>query len=129
MTYKLNDKQFESICNLSDDKRYEYFMRKVADWEEIWSLHSADGWVELSTVDGEVCLPVWPHPDFAHAWATGEWSDCQPKMIKLDVWLERWTVGLEEDDTVIAIFPVSEEEGIILTPNEMYEALLAELEN
>ena len=129
MTYKLNDKQFDSTCHLSDDKRYDYFIRKVTDWEEIWSLHSPDGWVELSTSDGEVCLPIWPHPDFADAWVTGEWSDCEPKKIKLDIWLERWTEGLEKDDTVLLVFPVSEGEGIVQTPYEIHEALLTELES
>ncbi len=128
MTYKLNEKQFSTICSQPDDQRYEYFLRKVADWEEIWSLHSKDGWVELSSNDGEECLPVWPHPDFAAAWATGDWSDCKPKAISLEVWLERWTSGLEKDNTVLAIFPVDEEEGIVLSPTELQTALLAELE-
>jgi hypothetical protein len=124
MTYKLDDKQFKAICKKSDDERYDYFMRKVADWEEIWSLSSAEGWVELSDEEGQVCLPIWPHPDFAAKWATGDWSDCKPKAIKLEVWLERWTPGLESDDTALLIFPVGEEEGIVQTPAEVHQALL-----
>ncbi|OUS23962.1 hypothetical protein A9Q99_25750 [Gammaproteobacteria bacterium 45_16_T64] len=128
MPYKLTDKQFTSISKLSEEQRYDYFMRTVARWEEVWSLHSPDGWVELSVDDGQVCLPVWPHPDFAKAWAVSEWSDCKPKAIKLDVWLERWTPGLQDDDTVLAIFPVNEGEGVIETPEGMEKALLAELD-
>ncbi len=128
MTYKLNDKQFESIQKLADHERYDYFLKKVADWEEIWSLHSPEGWVELSSSDGEECLPVWPHPDFAKAWAVDDWSDCQPKAITLEVWLERWTPGLERDNTMLAVFPVDEEEGLVVTPSELQEAILGELE-
>lgn len=128
MPYKLNDKKFDAACGLADDERYDYFMRKVADWEEIWSLHSPEGWVELSDEDGQICLPIWPHPDFADAWATGDWSDCKPKVIKLEHWLERWTPGLEKDDTVLAVFPVAEDEGIIQTPAEVHEALLAQFD-
>lgn len=132
MPYKLNDKQFKSISSLSDNERYEYFIRTVAKWEEIWSLHSPEGWVELSVDDGQACLPIWPHPDFAKAWAVSEWDDCQPKAIRLDTWLERWISGLEKDDTVLAIFPVNSEEGdgegIVQTPSELESSLLAELE-
>ncbi len=128
MTYKLNDKQFDSVSQLADDQRFDYFLKKVADWEDIWSLHSTEGWVELSSADGEVCLPIWPHPDFAAAWAVDDWADCQPKAIKLDIWLERWTEGLTKDDTVLAVFPVEEEEGLVLTPAELEEAILTELE-
>ena len=129
MTYKLNEKQFDSISKLPDDKRFDYFLRKVADWEEIWSLHSPEGWVELSSGDGEICLPVWPHSDFAAAWAVDDWADCTPKAIKLDVWLERWTPGLEKDDTVLAVFPVDEEEGFVLTPAELQDAIISELDS
>ena len=126
MTYKLNDKQFATIVGLSDHERYDYFLKKVTDWEEVWSLHSPEGWVELSTDDGEECLPVWPHPDFAKAWAVDDWSDCQPKAIALDAWLERWTPGLEKDNTLVAVFPVNEAEGIVLPPAELHEALCDE---
>lgn len=129
MTYKLDDKKYAAACKQSDEKRLSYFLRKVADFEEIWSLHSEDGWVELSDEDGQVCLPIWPHPDFAAAWVDGQWNDCVPKRVKLDEWLERWTDGLEKDETVLAIFPVDNGEGIILSPNELHEALLAELES
>ena len=128
MPYKLNEKQFTSISNLPEAERYDYFMRNVAKWEEIWSLHSTEGWAELSVDEGQACIPIWPHPDFAAAWAVSEWSDCKPKAIKLDVWLERWTAGLEGDDTVLAIFPVNEGEGMVLTPAELESALLAACE-
>ena len=126
MTYKVTEKQIASISNLAAHERYDYFLKKVSDWEEIWSLHSPEGWVEFSA-DGEICLPLWPHPDFAQQWAVGDWSDCKPKAIALDVWLERWTKGLEGDETVLAVFPVNEEEGYILSPQELHDDLMAEL--
>ena len=128
MTYKLNEKQYAAISKQSDDKRFDYFLRKVSDFEEIWSLHSDDGWVELSDEDGQICLPVWPHPDFAAAWAVDDWADCSPKMIKLDVWLERWTEGLLKDNTELVIFPLDNGEGIVLGPVELHEAIISTLE-
>ena len=128
MSYNLSDRQFESIQKLPDHERYDYFLKKVARWEQIWSLHSPQGWVELSSTDGEECLPIWPHPDFAKIWAVDDWSDCQPKAINLELWLQRWTAGLERDNTVLVVFPVDEEKGLVVTPAELEEAILVELE-
>ena len=128
MTYQLNDKQFSSITQLPDDQRFDYFLKKITDWEEIWSLHSPEGWVELSSAEGEVCFPIWPHPTFAKAWAVEDWSDCTPKAIGLDVFLERWITGLNKDESVLAVFPVDEEEGLVFTPDELEQAILSEVE-
>ena len=127
MTYSLNDKQLKSIPALDDFQRYDYFLKKVTRNEEIWSLHSPEGWIELSSEDGELCLPIWPHPDFAKTWAVDEWSDCEPKAIALEVWLERWTQGLQGDDTMLVIFPTEDGAGIVLSPEEVEHDLLAEL--
>ena len=129
MAYSINQQQITHIHHLDDIKRYDYFLRKITDWEQIWSLHSDEGWIELASEDGDVCLPLWPHPDFAQHWATDEWSDCRPKSVSLDVWLERWTAGLKSDDTMLVIFPVSEGAGIVISPEDLANDILAELEN
>ena len=128
MPYSLNQKQRVSIQALDDYQRYDYFLKKVADWEEIWSLHSDEGWIELSSEDGELCLPIWPHLDFAKEWVNGEWSDCSPKAIKLKIWIERWTAGLQVDDTMLVIFPTAKGAGIVLSPDELENDILAELD-
>ncbi|MCK5881968.1 MAG: DUF2750 domain-containing protein [Sinobacterium sp.] len=127
MTYKLNDKQYSLAAKKEASDRYDYFIKKVCNFEEIWSLRSDEGWVELSDSDGEICLPIWPHPDFAKEWATEDWQDCTPAVIKLDVWLERWTQGLENDNTLLVVFPVGEDEGLIQTPEELHNDLLSAL--
>ena len=33
MTWNLNGKEFENVAHLPPQKRYEYFVKKVADWE------------------------------------------------------------------------------------------------
>ena len=127
MTYSLSDHQFDAVVRLSDDERFDYFLQKVIRWETIWSLSSPEGWVELSSPDGDELLPLWPHRDFAQAWAVDDWSDCQPEAIELGAWLERWTTGLSRDQTLLTIFPVGDE-GLVLTPADFEQSLLALLE-
>jgi hypothetical protein len=71
----------------------------------------------LNTED-EDCTPVWPSEVFAQAWATGDWSDCEPKAIDLNTWHSRWTQGLEDDDVAIAVFPSENEEGLVISAQE-----------
>jgi len=51
MTWNLNGKEFENVVQLPPQKRYEYFIKKVADWREVWSLWN-DGWVLMGDKDG-----------------------------------------------------------------------------
>lgn len=106
-------------------ERYQYFVDQVVACGEVWSLANAEGWVAFSS-EGEPCLPVWPHPDYAEFWATDDWSDCEPKLIELDTWLQRWIPGMEADGTQIVVFPGETEEGVIVTPAELEASLLEE---
>ena len=72
----------------------------------------------LNTED-EDCVPVWPNKEFAQAWATGEWSDCEAKGISLSKWFSHWTQGLIDDDLAIVVFPNFEEDALVIYPDEL----------
>ena len=87
---RLTDHERREVAGQSAEQRYQYFIDRAVESGQVWSLRSDDGWVEVSSEDGEPCMPVWPHPDFAAEWATDGWADCQPAAIDLDAWLSRW---------------------------------------
>lgn len=127
MSYDLSDNEYQDAPGLPADERFAYFVEKVVEGDQVWSLKGPDGWVVMSSEDQEECLPVWPHQAFAADWATGDWSDCAPAPIALDAWLERWTPGMEKDGTQVAVFPAEEGEGLVLSPRELREAIELEL--
>lgn len=127
MTYSLTSNEINAALNLSNHQRYQYFLDKVAEHGEIWSLANDEGWVTL-TSEGENCLPIWPHPDLAKQWATDDWSDCQPKSVALKTWLERWTKGLKQDETLLVVFPNLKEEALLVEPDDLAEDLRDALE-
>lgn len=127
MSYSLSRSEHQATLKLSNHQRFQHFVDKVAEHGEIWSLANADGWVTL-TSEGDNCLPVWPHPDYAAEWATGDWADCQPKSVPLAQWLERWTKGLTADETLLVVFPNLKEEALLAEPGELDEALREALE-
>jgi len=36
MSYLVNDKEYENVIKLNPGRRYEYFVKKCCDWQEIW---------------------------------------------------------------------------------------------
>jgi len=122
MTYALSRSEHLATLKLSNHQRYQHFIAKVVANGEIWSLANSDGWVTL-TSDGDNCLPVWPHADYASEWANGDWADCAPKAVALDVWLERWTKGLTDDETLLVVFPNLKEEALLVEPSELDDDL------
>jgi uncharacterized protein DUF2750 len=57
---ELNDKEFAAVLALPAPRRYEYFVKKVADRDTMWSLRDRDGWVTTADDDGNLHLPFWP---------------------------------------------------------------------
>lgn len=106
--------------------RYEYLVKKVADQQELWSLWEG-GWALLGDKERGEFVPIWPHPDFAKAYASGEWSGYVPKLIQLDDWLGKWTPGMQRDHRKVAIFPIADELSITADPGELKAALEYEL--
>ena len=45
---KINQKQIDAVLKLSGAERYQHFVKKIADWEEVWGLYQ-DGWALLET--------------------------------------------------------------------------------
>lgn len=123
MSYTLNRADRDDVPALSANERHDYFVEKILEGGKVWTLGSDRGMVMMSS-DGEECLPVWPHPDFAAAWASDDWSDCEPVPVELDAWLERWLPGMQSDEVVLAIFPGSGEDTMVVDPGELEETLL-----
>jgi len=117
MSAPLDQQQIQTIQQYDAQKRYEYLIKEVLQNKEIWLLVDEHGCVMLNT-DEEDCVPVWPNKEFAQAWATDEWSHCQPEPISLEKWRNRWTHGLEDDELSIVVFPDQNSEGLIFFPDE-----------
>ena len=129
MTMGLSDQEIRSLIGASSEKRYEYWIKRVADLEEVWSLGDDSGWVLAADDDSTVGVPVWSHPEYAQACAEGEWAGNQPKAISLDDWLEKWLPGIARDNRMGSVFPIPDGKGVFVPPERVKEDLDEELEN
>lgn len=122
MSLALSAADRDAINSLSADERYDHLIDGVLAGGQLWSLANGDDWVVMSC-DGDECLPIWPHADYAALFANDDWADCQPRAIALETFLARWVKGLTRDNTLIAAFPNGSDEGLVVTPDELAEAL------
>lgn len=116
-----------TIDNYNDEQRLTHLIQHVLNHQEIWLLTDEYGCVMLNTED-EDCVPIWPSEALAQAWATNEWQHCQAQAISQKDWQSKWTPGLIEDDLALVVWPNSQEQGIVLYPDE-FEAMLDKAAN
>ena len=116
MSYEVHGKELAAVMSLPAEQRYEYFLRRVADWEKLWSLGDEDGWALATGPNDQVLVPVWPASAFASACASGEWRHFRPKSILVEDWLSKWIPGIVSDDRSVAIFPTIDNVGMIVNP-------------
>ena len=117
MSDTLDTNELKKIAQFTPEQRLSYLVKECISLKQVWILTDQDGCVMLNTED-EDCTPVWPSETFAQAWATGDWSECEPKAIDLKTWHSRWTQGLEADCVAIAAFPSESEEGLVISAQE-----------
>jgi hypothetical protein len=124
---QMQDKEFAALIGMPAPDRYALFVRRVADWEEVWSLRTDNGWCLMANEDGVELIPVWPHPRFADACADAQKKE-QAAKIPLEDWLDRWLPGMNRDGRQVAVFPVPGGKGIVVSPDRLKSDLLAECE-
>ncbi|MEK3798103.1 DUF2750 domain-containing protein [Peribacillus sp. FSL H8-0477] len=82
----MNKREFEAVIKQPPYIRYEYFIKKVIDYEEVWALYN-DGWVTAQDEKGNTLIPFFPKEEFAESCTKSEWIDFKAKLINLDVLL------------------------------------------
>ncbi|EKO3485055.1 DUF2750 domain-containing protein [Vibrio fluvialis] len=117
MANALSAEQIATINQYDQEQRFTYCIKEIVASQQVWILKDEHGCVMLNTEDDD-CVPVWPNREFAEAWATGDWAECEAESISLNKWRSRWTSGLEQDDLSVVVFPNDNEEGVVLFPDE-----------
>jgi len=93
MTWILGEGELQRTIELKPKPRYAYAVNKIRQHGELWLLDSSEGYC-LSKGETEAPgLPVWPHPDFAREFATGDWAEGYPERIPLHIWLKTSTAA------------------------------------
>ena len=76
------NKEVINVLNTDRKKQYEYFIKKIVDYEEVWSLKETDGWATLG-IENDMFFPIWPKKEFAEICIGDEWKNYYPEKIDL----------------------------------------------
>lgn len=116
-----------NVTLLPGPARYSYFINRIVDWEEVWSIGDEKGWV-LTMIDDESLIPIWPAASYAHACCDNEWASCEPRCIPLQSWLDKWIPGMIADSRNTAVFPIPSGNAVVVSPSRLKEDILLALE-
>lgn len=117
-------RKIQNVISLTQQERYDYFLRKTADSMTLWGLFN-EGW---ATTKGKlVSIPFWPEERFAQICATDEWRDLAPKRIEIETFMKNWIPGMERDNRTCLIFPTPEGKGLIKAPRALLFDLKSEM--
>ncbi len=129
MRKQVNNLEFSSVIELLAAKRYKYFVNRVADSSELWSLGASSSTLAIVSDQSEVlCLPVWPAREFAIACAVGAWSEYVPRRFEVHCFLTEELVYCRRSALHIAVFMTPKSYGIVRSPDELEADVRAELE-
>lgn len=121
------NKKIENVIKLSENDKYNYFIRKVADFEMLWGLDK-NGWALLGDDFDNQIFPFWPEKEFAELCAVDSWSGYNAKSIDLDSFLKKWIPGMKRDKMLVNIFHTPKFKGIIVSPDKLNDDINRELE-
>lgn len=123
MSYPLTLEEFQTIQAQDAETRYHHFLTQVATHGEVWILKDDEGCLSLES-DGETYIPMWPHEDYAKAWAGDAFEDFEPYAIPVKTWLNRWVSGMAEDGVAMAVFPSTNGDGVVESPEVVADDLI-----
>lgn len=117
----------DRLRRLDDAARLDRTFTIIAAEGAVWVWGDEDE--VLFTEDGErrTLLPVWPHATVARLENEGEVAGEHAIRIPAKAFLDEWLPQLEEDDAVIAVFPVEDRNAAVLDLADFRSRLTAAL--
>lgn len=120
------NKEIESVIQLEPFKRYQYSIKKIVDFEEIWLLTSDDK-LSISEIEDKSVIPIWPLKEYVLSNMKEGWEDCQLRCIDLTEFDEKILPFIEKEELLIDIFPVNGISGFIVSIKELLRDLRDEM--
>lgn len=124
---KISKNQLESVIKLDPFKRYQYFIKRVADSEKIYVLKDIHGSFALSEIEENILLPFWSNLEYAEICKEGHWKDYKIVEIKFGILQNEIFPLIERENYLINVFPLPNITGFIVNLEEFTRDLQQEL--
>ena len=125
---KINNKEIENVSKLKPFKRYQYFIKKVIDFEELWTLLDNEDNLAMSHVDEKMLVSFWTNEAFIKSNLDENWKGFKPFKLTLDYFEDKIIPIVAENNYLLNIFPVGGMSGFVVNLDEFIRDLNNELE-
>jgi len=125
----INEKELQSVSSMGAFDRYRYFIKKIADADEVWILMNEKGDLALSKADKNILLPIWSAQEYIQSCLNGEWENYKPTWLNLEKFDSELIPIIIEKGHLIDVFPVNNKAGFVVTLDEFINDLNIELKN
>ena len=129
---KVSKQELEAVTALSLEKRYNYFVKRICDWEQVWTLYEDDYIVLNEAKNGKLYILLFPFKDFAEHYATNTrgMKGVSYKSFEINEFLETIIKKLQANNVSNAlVFPVANGYGLNVSMTDMVKDIQSELEN
>lgn len=125
---KTTNKEIEAVSQLEAFQRYEYFIKRVADSDKMYTLVDDYGNLAIADVENSAVLSVWSAFEFAENNAVDEWGSSSVKEITIEEFEEDIIDIIEKNNWLINVFSIKGKSGFIVDINEFAKDLSAEMQ-
>jgi hypothetical protein len=111
----ISEQEFKAILKLPPDKRYQYFVKRVCDWEQIYSLYDGNSIMLNEDKNGDMSVFLFPFETFAskYAQSVDELKDSSCNSIEINIFIDEMIEKLLSHNVVNAlVFPVPNGYGL-----------------
>ncbi|MBD3584845.1 DUF2750 domain-containing protein [Salinimonas sp. HHU 13199] len=118
----------KQAASLDASQRQELFLHYVEKAGQVWMKQGKEGFVMIEPTDTDAVanfsaiLPVWPHKDLVHLWGATTCQNSEPAVLSVSEFCDTWLPGLQKNNIGLLIFPTDEDNGIVLSAQEMSES-------
>ena len=122
----MHHNKLTNVLKLNARERYDYFIRKTADFETVYLIEEEDKFISIESESKEFIIPVYPEYDFADFFLKESCENCVVKEMDIYDFIDLLD-KLEKENIRLCGFP-NNEDGIIVSAREMENDIKAELE-
>ncbi|GJM65021.1 DUF2750 domain-containing protein [Persicobacter diffluens] len=125
----LSKKEVESVLKLSPFERYQYFIKKVADYEELWTIVDDKNELALSEIDNNQMISLWSASEYIQSNLGDGWENCRSLKLDLDSFEQDIMPVIIENEYLLNVFSVNNKSGFVVSISEFIRDLNEELNN
>ncbi|MEY5047219.1 MAG: hypothetical protein RLZZ175_578 [Bacteroidota bacterium] len=120
--------QINALVSSHEEERYSATIAYIKAQKTVYILSDNGGMVTMGTgeegdEDSDTIIPIWPTAESAKACAAGDWSNCKADSFELVEWNEFILEELIEDKVMISVYASPEDDGYLLSAEDLKEAL------